>query len=101
LLIPKDQQKSFFLNWIKLINKLEKLNEIIQAIQRDISKYFDSNADLSGEELQELKTSLLSISCSKDIDVIYAMLKPGMEMKDLEENKENEEDNESKINHIN
>lgn len=80
----------------KTNSKLEKLNEIIHLVQKDLKAYFDES---DPAKLEALKVELQRIACTKDIDVIYAMMKPDLDINKLEENKEEEDREADKTRH--
>lgn len=65
------------------------MSEVIKSVQRDLKIYFDTS---SKEEVEEIKQQLQRIACAKDIDVIYAMFKPDLDVGKLEDNKEEDND---------
>lgn len=82
----------------KTNKRIEKLNEIIRSIQKDLKKYFDCETEEDKQKLKDLKSELQRIACAKDLDVIYAMFKPDLDPEKLEENKEEEETEDSASN---
>jgi len=71
--------------------KIDKLNEVIRAVQKDIKGYFDAESGPDKDKLASVKSELLRIACAKDIDIIYAMFKDDIDVDKLEDNKEHDE----------
>lgn len=70
--------------------KIDKLNEIIKSIQTDIKSFFNFESGNEAEKLANIRNELQRIANTKDVDVIYAMFKPEIDINKLEDNKEEE-----------